>query len=57
MPTLELRIWSTSCVSGFQLFEETVDYKIQEHQQRAELATEDGNSFPWSRVVTLSVRF
>lgn len=34
------------CVLDAQLFEEIVDYKIQEHHQRARLATEGGQSFP-----------
>ena len=34
------------CVLDSQLFEEIVDYKIQEHHQRARLATEGGQSFP-----------
>ncbi|CAF2088388.1 unnamed protein product [Brassica napus] len=34
------------CVLDARLFEEIVDYKIQEHHQRARLATEGGQSFP-----------
>ena len=33
------------CVLDSQLFEEIVDYKIQEHHQRARLATEGDQSF------------
>ncbi|KFK40225.1 hypothetical protein AALP_AA3G346900 [Arabis alpina] len=35
-----------NCVLDSQLFEEIVDYKIQEHHQRARLATEGGQSLP-----------
>ncbi|XP_010467645.1 PREDICTED: ATPase family AAA domain-containing protein 3C isoform X1 [Camelina sativa] len=34
------------CVLDSQLFEEIVDYKIEEHHQRIRLATEGGQSFP-----------
>ncbi|CAH8357737.1 unnamed protein product [Eruca vesicaria subsp. sativa] len=36
------------CVLDSQLFEEIVDYKIQEHHQRARLATEGGQSFMYA---------
>uniref|UniRef100_A0A1J3GBH8 ATPase family AAA domain-containing protein 3 n=1 Tax=Noccaea caerulescens TaxID=107243 RepID=A0A1J3GBH8_NOCCA len=34
------------CVLDSQLFEEIVNYKIEEHHQRVRLATEGGQSFP-----------
>ncbi|KAL1216013.1 Cell division control protein-like protein [Cardamine amara subsp. amara] len=34
------------CILDSQLFEEIVDYKIQEHHQRVRLATEGGQSLP-----------
>lgn len=34
------------CVLDSQLFQEIVNYKIEEHHQRARLATEGGQSFP-----------
>lgn len=34
------------CVLDSQLFEEIVNYKIEEHHQRIRLATEGGQSFP-----------